>query len=153
MALDSTNREANVWDSIKKFFVDNFTSYAITFDKALATPNIQGREVDRWISLVLGNCEFGILSDIQLQIYICSRQDNEWFKNAQVRDSVMELLVDEDQTDSMKRIPFYASHPTNPWTLLGALVVQEIMEGARLEAEDETKFKILNVRLRTASKV
>lgn len=152
MALDSTNREANVWDSIKKYFVDNFTGH-ITFDKALATPNIQGREVDKWISLVLGPCEFKTLSDLNLQIFVCSRQDNEWFKNAQLKDNVMELLVDETQTDGMRRIPFYASHPTDAWVSLGALLVQEVMEGGRLEAEDETKFKILNVRLRTASKV
>jgi hypothetical protein len=56
-------------------------------------------------------------------------------------------------TDTMRRIPFYQSHATNAWVLIGSLMIDEITESARMEAEDETKFKILHVRLRTSSKV
>jgi hypothetical protein len=53
----------------------------------------------------------------------------------------------------MRRIMFFASHPTDAWTEIGTLMVDEITESPRMEAEDETKFKVLHVRLRTASKV
>jgi len=152
MALDSTAREANIWDSIKKYFVDNL-SYPLTFDKALSTPNIRGKAVDRWVSFSLGDLELGYMSVIQLDIYCCTRQDNEWFKLSQVRDTVYDLLIDTTQTDTMRRITFYASHPTNAWTSIGALLIDEIIESPRMEAEDETKFKILHTRLRTSSKV
>jgi len=152
MSLDSTAREANIWDSIKKYFVDNL-SYALTFDKALSAPNLRGTLVDRWVSFLLGDVELGYMSSIQLDIYCCTRQDNEWFKLSQVRDTVYDLLIDTTQTDTMRRIPFYASHPTDAWTLLGALLVDEIIESPRMEAEDETKYKILHTRLRTSSKV
>ena len=152
MALDSIAREANIWDSIKRYFIGNL-SYTLTFDKALSTPNIQGSTVDRWVSFALDDIVIGDLSIIQLSIYCCTRQDNEWHKLSQVRDAVYESLIDTTKTDTMRRIIFYASHPTETWTPIGTLMVDEIIESPRMEAEDETKFKILHCRLRTASKV
>jgi len=152
MALDATAREANIWDSIKRYFIGNL-SYPLTFDKALSAPAIQGKVVDRWVSFSLDDMIIGDMSIIQLSIYCCTRQDNEWFKLAQVRDSVYEKLIDVTKTDTMRRIMFYQSHPTDAWTEIGTLMVDEITESTRMEAEDETKFKIIHVRLRTASKV
>jgi hypothetical protein len=152
MTLDPTGREANIWDSIKKYFIDNL-SYSLSFDKALSAPDIRGKIVDRWVSFVLDDMTLGDLSIIMLDIYCCTRQDNEWHKLSQVRDTVYDLLIDTSKTDTMRRITFYASHPTNPWTVIGGLMIDEITESPRLTAEDETKFKILHVRLRTASKV
>lgn len=152
MSLDSTAREANIWDSIKKYFVDNLT-YPLTFDKALSTPDLQGKTVDRWVSFSLGDMELGYMSNIMLDVYCCTRQDNEWFKLSQVRDTVYELLIDVTKTDTMRRIPFYASHAVNDWTLIGTLLIDEITESPRMEVEDETKFKIIHCRLRTSSKV
>ena len=153
MSLDATAREANIWDSIKKFFVDNMTAHPVTFDKSLSAPATSGRAIDRWYSITMGGAEIGDMSDILLDIFICSRQDNEWHKNAQMKDTMFELLTDPDQTDATRRIPFYQSHPTNPWTLLGGILITEIVESPRMEAADETKYKILHCRLRTASKV
>jgi hypothetical protein len=152
MALDATAREANIWDSIKRYFLGNL-SYPLTFDKALSIPDIQGRTVDRWVSFALDDMIIGDLSTIQLSIYCCTRQDNEWHKLAQVRDSVFEKLVDETKTDTMRRIMLYASHPTNEWIEIGTLMIDEILESPRMTGPDETKFKILHTRLRTASKV
>lgn len=153
MALDATAREANLWDSIKKYFIDNMTTYPITFDKSLSAPNIQGRTVDRWYSIIMGGAEITDMSEILIDIFVCSRQDNEWHKNAQMKDSMYELLIDPDETDATRRIPFYQSHPTNPWVKIGGILVSEIVESPRMEGPDGTKYKILHVRLRTASKV
>jgi len=153
MSLDATAREANIWDSVKKYFVDNMTAHPVTFDKSLVAPNLQGRTVDKWYSIVMGSCEIGKMSEILLDIFVCTRQDNEWFKLAQLKDSMFELLTDDTKTDGTRRIPFYQSSPTVAWTLLGAILVTEIVESPRLEAADDTKYKILHCRLRTASKV
>ena len=115
MALDSTAREANIWDSIKKFFVDNMTAHPITFDKSLSAPSVQGRSIDRWYSIVMGAIELGDMSDITLDIFVCTKQDNEWHKNAQMKDSMFELLTDPTKTDTLKRIPFYQSSATAAW--------------------------------------
>jgi len=152
MTLDATGRESNIWDSIKKYFIDNL-SYSLSFDRALSAPDLQGTVVTRWVSFTLNDMIIGDMSSIMLDIYCCSRQDNEWHKLSQIRDTVFDLLIDTTMTDTMRRIPLYQSHATNAWTLIGSLMIDEITESARMEAEDETKFKILHVRLRTASKV
>jgi len=152
MALDATAREANIWDSVKKFFLENMTTYAVTFDKSLSAPAISGTMLDKWFSIVMGSAEIGDMSEVILDIFVCSRKDNEWHKNAQMKDSMFEILTDSTDNMGLRRIPFYQSHPTDPWVLLGAILVTEIIESPRMEGPDETKYKILHCRLRTASK-
>ena len=158
MALDATARRANIKDSVKKFFIDNvqtISGVAVTFDKALNTPNIQGLAVKKWVSVIIGDMHIDTVSDILIDVYCCTREDNEGFALAQLTDTVVGYLsVDPSAaSDGKTGIPFYQSHPTNPWTLLGKLVVSDIQESAELEASDETKFKVLTIQLKTASKV
>jgi len=155
MTLDATAREANIRDSVKKFFVDNYT-VPMSFDKALSQPDLQGRTVHKWINVLIHVSEVSLLSDILVYIYCCTRQDNEYFKLSQLRDTMVEgLSVDPttEQSDNMKRIPFYQSHAVDPWTLIGSLLITELMESPTMEGPDETKYKVLTVRLRTPSKV
>jgi len=161
MPLDATAREANVIDSIKKYFVDNiFTTKGIplSFDDALTQPKLTGSpsEVDKWVNILPGPIDFKTMSDFMLEIFCCVRKDDEGFKLAQLRDTVQELLTDTDGTypDGMKRITFYQSVPggQSNWVSLGALVVQDITDSGRMKAGDETKFRVLTVRLRFASK-
>ena len=156
MALDPTAREANVRDSLKKFFVDSLgSSYEIMFDKGLSEPNIKGSpsQVDRWISINFGSMERGTLSAHSIMVFMCSRKDNEGFKLAQLCDTVMGYLSDTDQTDGMKRIPLYRSYENQAWTLIGALVVQEVIESPQFESEDGTKYKLFTIQLKWASKI
>ena len=157
MALDPTAREANVRDSLKKFFVDSLEtteSHEVTFDVSLATPNIQGEDVDKWYAIGFGLLGMETLSSYTVSIYCCTRKDPEGFKLAQLRDTAYSYLIDTDQTDGMKRIAFYRSRASGSWTLLdGGIVVQEIIESGQMEAPDETKYKILTVLVRFASKV
>ena len=73
MTIDATAREANVRDSIKKYFVDNLYSkegIQLTFDKTLSTPTIQGTAVDRWVTVVFGEMNLDALSTLlQSQTY------------------------------------------------------------------------------------
>jgi len=157
MALDPTARESNFRDSIKKWGVDNLEiieSIPLTFDKALSSPNIQGKAVHRWITFIFDTINLGTMSEISLRIFCCTRQDNEGFKLAQLRDTVMGYLVNDGTVgDGQVRIPFYRSYANQAWTLLGSLLVIDIFESAQLEAPDETKYKILTVRLKTPSKM
>ena len=158
MVLEASAREANVRDSVKKFFVDNVptsSGIALSFDKGMATPRLQGQPIaiTRWVSVNFGYMDFGTLSDIQLRVFCCTRQDNEGFRLAQLRDTVMGYLTDIDQTDGMCRIDFYRSYQNQAWELIGALLVQDVSESGQFEADDETKYKILNVRLRVASRI
>lgn len=152
MALDPTAREANLRDSIKKHFVDALEpNTTVILDKGLATP--ENVSLEKWISINFGQMNWSTLSDGYLQIYVCTRKDNEGFKLAQLRDTVMGHLSDITQTDGMKRIDFYRSYQSQPWQLIGALLVQEVTESPQLDLDDETKYKLLIVRLRWGSKI
>jgi len=157
MALADTAKESNVRDSIKKYWVDSLHAaegVQLTFDKYLSTPNVQGHQVDKWVSINFGEMALSSLSTHILEIYCCTRKDGEGFKLAQLRDKVYKHLTDNTKTDGMSRIPFYRSRASGSWTLLsGGMIVQDVMESRQLEAEDGTKFKILTVTIRFSSKV
>src|SRR3972149_9142846 len=154
--LDSTARESNIRDSIKKYFVDNISrieGIALLFDEYLTTPKVQGIEVDKWVSVMMGEIDLGTLSDITLEIYCCTKKDSEGFKLAQVRDKVIAYLIDTTQTDGFARIPLYRSSATVAWGNIGTMIVQIQSESRQMKAEDNSKFKVITVRLLWAAKV
>ncbi len=153
--LDPTARESNFRDSVKKYFVDNLyktEKVEVLFDRTLSTPKVQGTEVDRWIAVMLGDFDLGIMGTAILEIFCCTKKDSEGFKLAQVRDKVMGYLIDTTQTDGMARIPLYRSSATEAWTVVGSMLVQVDSESGQMEAEDGTKFKTITVSLRWATK-
>ena len=155
MALDSTARESNVRDSLKKYFIDSFFTaeqVRLTFDKGLAAPSIQGTAVTRWIAVQFGSLVMDTMSEHVIQIFCCTREDPEGYRLAQLRDKVLGYLTDADATDGLKRIPFYKSN-VNPWELIGGLVVLLDPESPQLVADDETKFKIIPFRIKWGAKI
>ena len=150
MTLDPTVREANVRDSIKKYFVDNLVKtegLQVTFDKGLSTPRVQGNEVDRWIAIKFGDLFMGNLSRQMLTIFCCTKKDAEGFKLAQLRDKVINYLFDSDATDGNARITLYRSHETEAWTVIGGMVIVLEMESNFPPTEDGTKFKTIDVTI------
>lgn len=155
MALDSTARESNVRDSLKKYFVDSFFTseqVRLTFDKGLAAPNIQGTSVNRWLAIQFGSITIATMSDQVLQAICCTREDPEAYRLAQLRDKVIDYLTDATQTDGLRRIPFYKSN-TTPWELIGGLVVLLDPESPHMEGPDGTKYKIVPFRVKWGAKI
>jgi len=157
MALDPTAREANFRDSIKKYFVDSLETtenIPLTFDKALSSPNLQGKTVHRWVTVLFDGIHLGTMSEISLRVFCSTRKDNEGFKLAQLRDTVMGYLVgDGTGSDGTVRITLYRSYSNQSWDNIGSLLIQDVFESPQMEAPDESKFKIITVRLRTTSKM
>jgi len=155
--LDATAKEANVRDSIKKYFVDSLhtgESVHLSFDKYLSTPDIRSKSVDRWVTVNFGEMHMDVMGSHMLNIFCCTRSDGEGFKLAQLRDKVYKYLVDNTKTDGMARIPFYRSRADGNWTLLdGGFIVQSVIESQQFEADDGTKYKVLTANLRFSSKV
>lgn len=158
MTLDPTSRESNIRDSLKKFFVDNIQTtekIPMLFDKTISVPKLTGTPspVDRWVNINFGNLDIDTMSSHNIEVFVCQRKDPDGFKATQLRDTVVGYLTDTSTTDGMKRIPFYQSFPSpTAWVLLGAMIVQGINESQWLDADDETKFKVITVTLRFASK-
>ncbi len=154
-SLDGTAREANVRDSVKKYFVDNLVSkegIQLTFDKGLTTPKVQGYEIDKWVAIMFGELSLDTLSSATITIFCCSKSDAEGFKLAQLRDKVMGYLIDTTKTDTTARIILYRSHPTETWISIGTMLVQIESESPSMEANDGTKFKTISIRLRWGAK-
>jgi hypothetical protein len=154
MVLDATAKEKFVKDSLKKFFVDGVFrtgKVKLTFDKALSVPRIQGNvPAIQWISVRFGELKMGTMSDMDMEVFCCTRQDPEYDKLAELRDVAMSYLSDTTKTDGMKRIPFYNS---DSWTQIGAILVHEVLESAYFDGPDQTKYKVLTCFLKFASKV
>ena len=161
MALDPTARLSNVMDSWKKYLVDNIyriEKIDILFDKFSANPKVRDKSIDRWISVDFKQMELSKMSTASIDIYCATQKDGEWFRLAQLRDTVMgHLTIDPDDapTDGIKRIPFYKSMPggSSNWTLLSNMLITEILESDQMETGTDTKFKILTIVYKFASKV
>ncbi len=152
MALDPTARLANVKDSLKKYFIDNLYTDAgisVSFDKGLSVPDLQGTAVTRWVVIMTGAIELGNFSTLNLPIYCCTRKDPEGFRLAQLRDKLIELLT--DPTD-IKRITLYRSYENKPWEEIGKFLVTQLLETPDFDGPDETKYRMITVVLRWATK-
>jgi hypothetical protein len=155
MSLDGTIREANIRDSVKKYFVDNLYTVEgiqISFDRGLSTPKVQGIEVDKWYAITFGSIEIGTLASCMITLFCCTKQDAEGFKLAQLRDKALNYLIDNDATDGRKRITLYRSHPTEAWVNIGGMVVDVDSESPSMEADDGSKLKTISINLRWAAR-
>ena len=159
MVLDPSAREANVRDSLKRYFLEKLEvaeNIPITFDRGLSAPTVQGVSADHWVSIVIGPLERDTLSALFVDLFCCSRQDNEGFALARMCDTVMGTLIADDDAGEIppKRIPFYQSYPDKDWDLIGALLVVEIKETTvSPPLADDTKARQLSTTIRFASKV
>jgi len=141
---------------MKKYLVDSLKTAEglnLSFDQSLATPLLRDRSVDKWVVVNFGTMHRDDMSIANMDIFCCARKDNEGFKLAQLTDTVMGYLTGSGNGDSTLRIVHYRSYPSQDWVVIGGIIVQEVFESAQLVAEDDTKYKILNVVLRFASVV
>lgn len=155
MTLDQTSREVNARGSFKKYLVDNLHSVEtpVTFDETLPTPDIAGRasRVEKWVGVNFGTIQMASsLATQDIRLFLCTREDPEGYNLTVLRDEVYNLLVDSSQSDGTRRIPLYR---VDTWASVGQMLVFVDHESAEMIAEDETKFKILYIRLRWGAKV
>ena len=150
MTLHALAKEQNVKSSLKKYFLDNLGENAVTFDTSLAAPDVRSQEEDavtQWYNVDFGNFGRQTLSEYLFNIYCMSREDPEGDKLAGMIDTVVGLLVDSTITDGMGRIPLYDTSAL-PWIQITSMIVQDVVDVSLEETEDETKMKMLSVRLR-----
>jgi hypothetical protein len=148
--LNALSKETNVTSSLKKFFVDALGAI-VTFDISLAAPDIRSQGpsvVKQWYNVNFGPFGRQALAEYDFEVFCLSRQDPEGALLAESADTIIGLLIDSDKTDGMKRIPLYDTEES-PWVQIGSMVVQEIWDAPVLDKiKDETKIKILSVKLR-----
>lgn len=150
--MDDTAKIANIKASVKKYFVDNIEDtegVTVVFDKDLSDPDLHSKDSPtiKWVVVIFDPIDRSE-GDMNLRVLCCTRRDAEGFRLAQTHDTVYKYLQDTDKTDGMARIPLYAISGSSLVAQDKGMVV--IVEGAsdEFEADDDTKFLIINVRLR-----
>jgi len=150
MALDPTSREANFKDSVKKFFIDNLHTTEqihLSFDRSFNSPEASGsNKTTKWVAISFGQINASKLTEAFVTIFCCTREDKEGYQLSRLRDTVYGYLTDGTQDDGCRRIVLYKSNET-PWAAIGAMRVYIEMESSVMVAEDETKFKMITVKL------
>ena len=153
--MNPLSMETNVKSSLKKYFVDVFAD-AVTFDTSLASPDIRSQGpsvVKQWYNVDFGPFGRDALAEYMFDIYCLSRQDMEGVKLSEMVDTMMALLLDPSVGDGIRRIPLYDVTQT-PWELVTNMMVQDIWDSPNVDiTEDETKLKVLSVRLRWGAKI
>jgi hypothetical protein len=150
MSIPDTFRLSNLKDSIKKFFnAELKTARGIhtVFDNMLKQP----ANMDRWVGIRVGDRGHKRFTFVPVEVFTCTRRDPEGFRNAQLVDTIVSLTLDDTKDDWMRRIPLYKSHPTDPWTEIGTLLFQEVIESGDMETEDNTKVRVLTIKMSFAS--
>ena len=156
MTLDATAREANFKDSLKKFIRDNLEisqSIPILFDKGLSSPKVQGREVDQWVAVQLGDCKTAGLMEAQVHFFVCTKKDPEGYKLSQLRDKVLGAFFDPSYPTGSIPVPLYRSHPTQPWVVIGYITPFITWQSELQYGEDESKYKILLFTFKWSAKI
>ena len=155
MTLDATSRESNVWDSIRKFFVDNLVrggpNIPIGFDIGLASPKIAGNEVvEKWVNIESGTMYSDTVSEYSFNVICCTRKDNAGFKLTQLRDTLMGYLK---PSDGQGIIPLYQSRQGGEWgASIAGMLIYVGQESERLTASNEIKFKVVPITLKWGAK-
>ena len=147
MSLDPTTKEVDFKNSIKKYFIDNLEtteSLKIFFEGLNETPlDSSGNKYDKWVIIVFGSRDLGTVSEQQVSLDIYTRNDKEGDELAALSDTVMGYLIDDTVPDGMIRIPFY--NTTGVWSLVGGIMPFLQASLGRMEGEDKTLFKSINL--------
>ena len=148
--LDSTAQKANFYFSLKKYIIDNLNrieGIEVIFDRFLPPTS----SISKWLFVMAGKLDRDTLSTYEFEIYCVTRQDYEGDLLAELSDKVMSYFAgDLTKTDGLQRIPFYdaATKVQN-----GSMIIMDYKESDLNEAPDQSKFLILTITAKMASKI
>ena len=148
--LDTTAQKSNFYYSIKKYIIDNlFTieGIPIIFDRFLPPANT----VSKWIFVIQNTLDRDTVSEYKFDIYCVTRQDFEGDLLTQLVDKVVGyFLYDSTKLDTLIRVPFYSATTGNA---VGSMVITDVKESDPADAPDQSKFLILSITAKMASKI
>jgi hypothetical protein len=150
MSLDPTSQKSNFYFSLKKYIIDNLSTVdgiLPIFDKFLPPD----KSVSRWLFVQQGILDLATLSSYNFKIYCVHRQDYEGDRLTELVDIVKGYFSsDITRTDGFIRIPFYNAATGS---LLSSMIITDCMESDSAEAPDQSKFLILSIIAKMASKI
>lgn len=148
MAIDPTHSEQCFRNSIKKFFIDNLYTIDgifIDFDKTYSIPKKNGDEVDRWIIFHFDGIHYhNNVATGRIGAYMFSRRDDDGMDLSALRDTLYDYMLDDTMPDMKKRVTLYDL----AWAVIGGMPVTVGDESEQMTADDDTKYKYMNLYFR-----
>lgn len=135
--MDATLKEVNIWNSIKKFFIDGLDGTGITpyFDRIM-TNNSTTDGPTRWVNIMVENLVPAHVSNANLTAFCFTKEDHEGDELSHVRDEIVGLFYGGS-------IDLYDTSVT-PWTKIGGMIV--VMKGQSKTIYNPDKSKLVYVQ-------
>jgi hypothetical protein len=146
MSLDETVKAANVGRSIKKYMIDNLsgiTDCVLSFDGGFMPPSAQIPKVKKWVSINGLGIRIDNVSDQDVRIICCTREDKDGENLAALRDEVA-AYFQQGTSISLYRI--------DTWAVVGHMVIYKSPESGPQVAVDGTKFWVIPITLKWGAK-
>jgi len=142
--------------SIKKYFLDHVQtalSTVVHFDGNIVLPYLNDKTIKKWATVLIGNVDSSLftLSEAIIQIYLCTREDNEGYELSKFNDVLMSLFVGKHDTVTtpFMAIPLYDSNRLK----VGCFLINTISDGPEGMTSDGTYYKMMTLTLRYASTI
>lgn len=148
MVLSPESRQADLTDSLKKYFLDTIETVSgikIFFEWMDDTPvDDAGVKLDKWVIFDFGDSDLGAVSEILIFVHLFVRKDSEEYLLSRIQDTFMGYIIDEDSTNGLVSIPYYDT-TASPWVQIGGILpfVKKIY-GAQ-DGKDNTKIKTIQL--------
>lgn len=150
---DPTLQESLYKMSVRKFFVDQIELIRgknVFFDRQYSIPTDDtGAELKSWFVVGFEGIHIGTVSTGYLEVLCFSRGDESSVVLSSLRDILVDMIVDEDMPDGIRRVPYYSSSWDEIGGMLGYIDTND--SGVKYGA-DGTQFSIVNVTLRWGTK-
>lgn len=152
--LDPTQRESDLFSSVKKHMIDSLSLLNIpVFFEYLPAPPVDsnGAIYTKWCCCILGDREFGTVGEAELFLVLFTRDDSEGDDLAALSDSVLGCFIDPTSLNGMRLITYYNTI-TLPWVAVGGILPFVGACSKRHKGRDLTKYKTIPVTLKWGSK-
>ena len=142
--MDITLKEVNLKQSIKKFFVDGLPSQNLNFD-AILSPDLVSSDTVQWMSILLEGGNLGTVSEVQMSLFLFTRNDKEGDDLSAFGDDVIGLIYDHGNFD------LYNTSVT-PWVKIGGVNIHIQNQSNMDSTPDGTKMKYIQTLLKWTAK-
>lgn len=142
MVLDDTLREELLYNSIKKFFIDNIKTdegIHVAFDRTVSPP--EDETINQWVNVRIEDNVPNHVTMATVSIYMFAREDLEGNDLSRLRDKVMDKLYSG-----------FMDLYDDSWNKFASAIISVVGLDEAGYLEDGTKMKSLLIELRWGAK-
>lgn len=144
--LDNTQKEANLFRSIKKHVIDNlYTAEGVYVSFGFEEERPKGK--DRFVIVLLSDFDTATVSSARASFYMFSNTDDNG-ELADLNDKVLSLFLDSNDPHGLKRIPFV----DDTFTEFSKIIPYPQPASSRQRTNDNLYMKYLDVVFRWGGK-